>query len=100
MFTVHRKPLNRIKFLPKDWPRIGQVAVVGSAVIVACYSEVHLLEDGALVSPRAGSPPPDDRGCVPSEGVGGIGGGWEADGGNGLGEGEGRAQGQDGEVIR
>ena len=97
-FTVHGELLNG-QFLLKDWPWAWRrdVAVVGFAVFVACYSEVHLLEAGAQRPPRAGSPPPDDRGCVPREGVGG--GGWEADWGNGLGEGEGRAQGQDGDVI-
>ena len=88
--------------MDNSYSRMGQtpgmdVAVVGSTVIVACYSEIHLLEAGAQRPPRASPPPPYDRGCVPSEGVGG--GGREADRSNGLGEGEGRAQGQDCDVI-
>ena len=92
------EPTNR-QFLLNNWPRVANVTVVGLAELVSCDSEIHLLEGGGLRSWWTTSPAPaNDRSRVSSEGVGGA--LREADGGHRLGEGEGRAQCQDRDVIQ
>ena len=85
------------QFSPKDWP--GNIAgcIARLAKIVRCDSKIHLLQGGAHISTRASPAPANDCGRVPREGVGGA--LREADGGHGLGEGKGGAQGQYGDVI-
>ena len=71
-------------------------------MFVGCHSKIHLLEGGTQISGSktvsVGQSPPDDRGGVPGELVGGA--LRKADRGHGLGEFEGRAQGQNGDVIK
>ena len=88
------------KDLLNNWPGIPRkfnIAEAGLTIVIRCDGKVHFLEGGAHISTRASPAPANDGGRVPREGVGGA--LREADGGHGLGEGKGGAQGQYGDVI-